>query len=91
MPTAIKKLIPSRFPGFSVLDRYLVIQLLLPFSFGVAAFSSIGVSIGALFELIRKITTANLSFEIALQVFFLQMPLYIFYALPMSMLLSALM
>ena len=91
LPTAIKKLIPSRFPGFSVLDRYLVIQLLLPFSFGVAAFSSIGVSIGALFELIRKITTANLSFEIALQVFFLQMPLYIFYALPMSMLLSALM
>ncbi len=82
--------LPPSLPGFSVLDRYLATQLILPFSFGVAAFSSIGVSIGALFELIRKITTANLSFEIAAQVFFLQMPLYIYYALPMSMLLSTL-
>ena len=90
-PTIAKKQsLPPSIPGFSVLDRYLATQLMLPFSFGVAAFSSIGVSIGALFELIRKITTANLSFEIAVQVFFLQMPLYIYYALPMSMLLSTL-
>jgi len=87
---AQKQSLPPSIPGFSVLDRYLASQLMLPFSFGVAAFSSIGVSIGALFELIRKITTANLSFEIAVQVFFLQMPLYIYYALPMSMLLSTL-
>ncbi len=89
--TATQKSIPPSFPGFSVLDRYLATQLLLPFSFGVAAFSSIGVSVGALFDLIRKITTANLAFDVALQVFLLQMPLYIFYALPMSMLLSTLM
>lgn len=89
-PIAKQQSLPSSIPGFSVLDRYLASQLMLPFSFGVAAFSSIGVSIGALFELIRKITTANLSFEIAVQVFFLQMPLYIYYALPMSMLLSTL-
>jgi lipopolysaccharide export system permease protein len=88
--TTQKKPFSPGFPRLSVLDRYLATQLMLPFSFGVAAFSSIGVSIGALFELIRKITTANLSFEIAVQVFFLQMPLYIFYALPMSMLLSTL-
>ncbi|MBE9032292.1 LptF/LptG family permease [filamentous cyanobacterium LEGE 11480] len=75
----------------SVLDRYLLKQLLLPFLFGVAAFSSIGVSVGALFDLIRKITTVNLPFEIALQVFFLQIPLYISYALPMSTLLATLM
>ena len=81
-PTIAKKQsLPLNIPGFSVLDRYLATQLMLPFSFGVAAFSSIGVSIGALFELIRKITTANLSFETAVQVFFLQMPLYIDYGI----------
>lgn len=90
MPNASKKLIPPSLPGLSVLDRYLATQLLLPFSFGVAAFSSIGVSIGALFDLIRKITNSNLAFDVALQVFMLQLPLYMFYALPMSMLLSTL-
>jgi lipopolysaccharide export system permease protein len=76
---------------FSVLDGYLLKQLLLPFLFGVGAFSSIGVSVGALFDLIRKVTTVNLPMEIAAQVFFLQMPLYISYALPMSTLLATLM
>lgn len=75
----------------SVLDRYLLKQLLLPFLFGVAAFSSIGVSVGALFDLIRQITQVNLPLDIAIQVFFLQMPLYISYALPMSTLLATLM
>jgi lipopolysaccharide export system permease protein len=76
---------------FSVLDGYLLKQLLLPLLFGVGAFSSIGVSVGALFDLIRKVTTVNLPMEIAAQVFFLQMPLYISYALPMSTLLATLM
>jgi lipopolysaccharide export system permease protein len=75
----------------AVLDRYLLKQLLLPFLFGVAAFSSIGISVGALFDLIRQIIKVNLPFDIALQVFFLQMPLYISYALPMSTLLATLM
>lgn len=77
--------------GISVLDRYLLKQLLMPFLFGVGAFSSIGISVGALFDLIRKVTTVNLPFDIAVQVFFLQMPLYISYALPMSTLLATLM
>jgi lipopolysaccharide export system permease protein len=75
----------------SVLDVYLLKQLLLPLLFGIGAFSSIGVSVGALFDLIRKVTTVNLPMEIAVQVFFLQMPLYISYALPMSTLLATLM
>jgi lipopolysaccharide export system permease protein len=75
----------------AVLDRYLLTQLLMPFLFGVGAFSSIGVSVGALFDLIRKITTVNLPLDIAAQVFFLQIPMYISYALPMSTLLATLM
>jgi lipopolysaccharide export system permease protein len=84
---------PARWNPFrvTVLDRYLLTQLLMPFLFGVGAFSSIGVSVGALFDLIRKITSVNLPLDIAAQVFFLQMPMYISYALPMSTLLATLM
>ena len=43
------------------MDRYIAKELTLPFLFGVGAFSSIGISIGALFELIRRITESGLA------------------------------
>ena len=36
--------------GISVMDRYLFTELLPPFLFGVGLFSSVGVTIGALFD-----------------------------------------
>jgi lipopolysaccharide export system permease protein len=76
---------------FSIMDRYLASELLPPFLFGVAAFTSIGVSIGAVFELIRKVVESGLPLSIALQVFLLKMPDFIVYAFPMSTLLATLM
>ncbi len=90
--TLSKSLSPiSLIPGLSVMDRYLVGELIPPFLFGVGAFSSVGVAIGALFDLVRKITEAGLPMEIALQVLLLQMPQFIAYAFPMSTLLAAMM
>jgi lipopolysaccharide export system permease protein len=76
-------------PGLSVMDRYIALELIPPFLFGVGAFSSVGVAIGALFDLVRKITESGLPLEIAVQVMLLQMPRFISYALPMSTLLAA--
>lgn len=81
----------SLIPGLSVMDRYLVSELIPPFLFGVGAFSSVGVAIGALFDLVRKITEAGLPMQIAMQVLLLQMPQFIAYAFPMSTLLAAMM
>lgn len=75
----------------SVMDRYITSQLLMPFLFGVGAFSSIAVSIGAVFDLVRKVVESGLPIEIALNVFFLQLPGFIVLAFPMSMLLTTLM
>ncbi|HEY9704640.1 MAG TPA: LptF/LptG family permease, partial [Allocoleopsis sp.] len=78
-------------PGVSVMDRYIATQLFFPFLFGVGAFSSVALSIGTLFDLIRKVTEAGLPIEIAFQVLFLKLPEFANYALPMSTLLSCLM
>lgn len=78
-------------PGLSVMDRYLIAELVLPFLFGVGAFSSVGVAIGTLFDLVRKVTDAGLSLNIAVQVLLLQMPQFIAYSFPMAMLLATLM
>jgi lipopolysaccharide export system permease protein len=81
----------SLIPGLSVMDRYLIAEIVLPFLFGVGAFSSVGVAIGTLFDLVRKVTDAGLPLEIAVQVLLLQMPQFIAYSFPMSMLLATLM
>ncbi|MUG98330.1 LptF/LptG family permease [Scytonema sp. UIC 10036] len=73
------------------MDRYLVSELVPPFLFGVGAFTSIGVSIDVVFELIRKIVESGLPLTIAIQVFCLKMSGFIVYAFPMSTLLATLM
>ncbi|MCC5898676.1 MAG: LptF/LptG family permease [Phormidium sp. BM_Day4_Bin.17] len=72
------------------MDRYIIGETLPPFLFGVGAFSSIGIAVGIVFELVRQMTNANISFEIALQVFLLQLPYYISLSFPMAMLLGTL-
>lgn len=75
----------------SVMDRYLATELIAPFLFGVGAFSSLGVSVGALFELIRRVTESGLPLTIAFQVLMLQFPQFIVYSFPTSTLLATLM
>ncbi len=75
----------------SVMDRYIFIELLLPFLFGIGLFTSLGLSIGTLFELIRKVTESGLLLGIALKILLLRMPEFIALAFPMSILLATLM
>jgi lipopolysaccharide export system permease protein len=76
---------------FSIMDRYLTSELIPPFLFGVGAFSSLAVSIGAVFELLRKVVESGLPLATAMQVFVLTLPTYIVLAFPMSTLLATLM
>ena len=80
----------SWLPTLSVMDRYIILELLPPFLFGVGAFTSLGISIGALFDLIRKVSEYGLPFGIATQVLLLTLPQFISYSFPMSVLLAVL-
>jgi lipopolysaccharide export system permease protein len=78
-------------PGVSVMDRYIFTQLLLPFLFGVGAFSSIVLAVGGLFDIVRKIAEVGLPISIAIEVMALKMPLFVVYSFPMSLLLAGMM
>lgn len=71
------------------MDRYLIQELTAPFLFGVGAFTSVGIAIGTVFELVRKISEVGLPVEIALKVFFLQLPYFISFAIPTALLLGS--
>jgi lipopolysaccharide export system permease protein len=75
----------------TIMDRYLISELLPTFLFGVGAFSSIGVTIDAVFELVRRVVESGLPISIAVQVFLLKLPNFIVLAFPMSTLLATLM
>lgn len=77
--------------GLSIMDMYIARELFLPFLFGMGIFTSLGLSIGTLFELVRKVTESGLFLGVAFQVLLLRMPEFIVFAFPMSMLLAALM
>ncbi|MEL6814505.1 MAG: LptF/LptG family permease [Cyanobacteria bacterium J06598_3] len=79
------------FPRIPIMDRYIARELTFPFLFGVGAFSSIGVSVGALFELIRKVSEFGLPFSLAFEVFLLSLPEFVVLAFPMSTLLATMM
>ncbi|MEO0946781.1 MAG: LptF/LptG family permease [Cyanobacteria bacterium J06641_5] len=74
----------------SVLDRYLVGEFLLPFCFGVGMFLSLGLSVGAVFELVRAVAESGLEPRIAVQVLLLRLPQFLAYAFPMATLLASL-
>lgn len=82
---------PSLWRGFSLMDRYLLRELILPFLFGMGLFSSLGIAVGALFDLVRRVSESGLRLEVAFVILLLKMPDFIAYALPISVLLAALM
>jgi lipopolysaccharide export system permease protein len=78
-------------PGIAVMDRYIFTQLLMPFLFGVGAFSSIVLAVGSLFDLVRQVAEAGLPITVAIEVMALKMPQFVVYSFPMSILLSGMM
>ncbi len=90
-PTTKFSFNPLVWLGVPIMDRYIIGELILPFLFGVGAFSSIGVAIGVLFDLMRRITEAGLSPWLALEIFFLKLPYFLSLSLPMALLLACLM
>ena len=74
-----------------LLDRYVLKELLYPFVFGIAAFSSIFIASTMLFKITQYITRYGAPMETIARLFMYNMPEIINYTFPMSMLLAALM
>ena len=85
------KLIDRKRVGLSVMNLYIIKELTLPFLFGMGIFTSLGLSIGAVFELIRQVTDSGLDWSVAAKIMLLRMPEFAVFAFPMSILLATLM
>ena len=73
-----------------LVDRWLISQLLPPMLFAIAAFTAVSLSVGIMFDLVRKIVEFGLPLQTALKVLFLKLPDFLVLSFPMSMLLATL-
>ena len=76
--------------GIPIIDRWLLGQLIPPLLFAVSAFTVVSLSVGVMFDLIRKIVEFGLPISLAIQVMFLKLPGFLVLSFPMSVLLSTL-
>ena len=74
-----------------ILDKYVLKELLYPFAFGIASFSSIFIASTMLFKITQYITKYGASIDSVARMFMYNLPEVINYTFPMSMLLAALM
>ena len=73
-----------------LLDRWLLSELVGPLLFGIAAFTAVSLSVGVVFELVRRIAESGLPIIAALQVLILRLPGFLVLAFPMATLMATL-
>ena len=85
-----QNLIVRQLKNIPLLDRWIFLELLPPLFFSIAAFTVVSLSVGVVFDLIRKIVEIGLPFSIAIKVLCLKLPSFVVISFPMAMLLSTL-
>ena len=73
-----------------LMDRWLTSELLGPLLFGIAAFTAVSLSVGVVFELVRKVAEAGLPPLVAMQVLGLRLPGFLVLSFPMATLMATL-
>ena len=73
-----------------LLDRWMISKLIPILFFAISAFTIVSLSVGVMFDLIRKIVEFGLPIVVALKIFFLSLPGFLVLAFPMSVLLTCL-
>jgi len=73
-----------------LIDRWLLGQIIPPMIFAISAFTVISLSVGVMFDLIRKIVEFGLPLFLALKVLFFSLPSFLEFSFPMAVLLSTL-
>ena len=78
------------FRKIPLIDRWIISKILPVLIFAISAFTIVSLSLGVMFDLIRKIVEYGLPIVVALKIFFLSLPGFLVIAFPMSILLACL-
>ena len=88
--TRAKNLIVKKLLFIPLLDRWLFLELLTPLLFSIASFTVFSLSLGVVFDLVRKIVEIGLPVSVAINILILKLPSFIVISFPMATLLTTL-
>jgi len=86
----VKRRILVQWRRIPLMDRWLAAELIGPLLFGIAAFTAVSLSVGVVFELVRKVAEAGLPLIAATQVLLLRLPGFLVLSFPMATLMATL-
>ncbi len=81
---------PRLWRRLPLLDRWLLGELVGPLLFGIAAFTAVSLSVGVVFELVRRVAESGLPLWAAVQVLLMNLPAFMVLAFPMATLMATL-
>jgi lipopolysaccharide export system permease protein len=81
---------PRGWRHLPLMDRWLLQELVGPLLFGIAAFTAVSLSVGVVFELVRRVAESGLPPQVAVQVLLLRLPGFLVLAFPMATLMATL-
>ena len=84
------KLISKPWKSVPLIDRWLVGQIIPPMLFAISGFTVISLSVGVMFDLIRKIVEYGLPVILAIKALIYSLPSFLVLSFPMAVLLSTL-
>lgn len=74
----------------SIMDRWLVNELVGPLLFAIAAFTVVSLSVGVMFELVRRVVESGLPVSVAVEILGLRLPGFLVLSFPMATLMASL-
>ena len=86
----VNRKIISPWKSIPLIDRWLIGQILPPMLFAISAFTVISLSVGVMFDVIRKIVEYGLPLFTAIKVLMYSLPGFLVISFPMAVLLSTL-
>jgi len=86
----INKFFSRQWLRFPLLDRWILAELLPPLLFGIGAFTAVSFSVGAVFEILRRISETSVPFSDVVKILLLQLPSFMVISFPMATLMAAL-
>jgi lipopolysaccharide export system permease protein len=88
--SALADQLRPRWQRVPLLDRWLLGELMGPLLFGIAAFTAVTLSVGVVFELVRRVAESGLPLTAAMQVLSLRLPSFLVLSFPMATLMATL-
>lgn len=73
-----------------LMDRWILAELSAPLLFGIGAFTAVSFSVGAVFEVLRRISETSISPDVVLRILLMQLPGFMVLSFPMATLMATL-